>query len=58
MTPSLHSFIPDISIAPLKVNYYSTTQRHSQLQHWYYAKVNTLKRYSEWRTCPRSLCGG
>src|SRR6218665_2541503 len=34
----LHSFIPDISIAPLGS---TTTQRHSQLQHCYCVGVET-----------------
>jgi len=54
---SQHSFIPDISKAPLQVHYLTTTQRRFRLQHWYCVGVNTPKRYKqlELRTCPRSI---
>ena len=41
-----HSFIPDISIAPLQVHKL-TTQRCFRLQHWYCFGVNTPKCYTK-----------
>ena len=37
----MHSFFPDISMAPLQI------QRRSRLQHWYCVGVNTPKRYRQ-----------
>ena len=40
----IHSFIPDISVAPLQVHYYSEAPR---LLHRYCVRVNTPKRYRQ-----------
>ena len=52
----IHSFIPNISIAPLQVHYCSDSLPTT-------ITVSELSRRSatdncEWRTCPRSRCGG
>jgi len=52
MNTFIHSFIPDIPIAPFLVNYYSD-QRHSWLQHWYCVGVNMPKHY--WRLWVKDL---
>ena len=53
----IHSFIPDISIAPLQVHY--TTQRRPRLQHcWPTVSELTLRNATDnckWRTCRRYL---
>ena len=53
----IHSFIRAISIAPLKVHYYSEAL---PTQHGYCVGVlrQSATGSCKWRTCPRSLCGG
>ena len=46
------AFIPDISIAPLQVHFYSDIDTVSKLTH------RSATGNYEWRTCPRSLRGG
>ena len=48
----IHSFIQAISILPLQAHYYSEVL---PIQHGYCVGATGN---CEWRTCPRSLCGG
>jgi len=55
--PFLHSFIPDISIAPFQVHYYSEvlpTTARILYQSFTPKRTGNCKR----RTCPRSLHSG
>src|SRR6218665_1284665 len=52
----VHSFIPDISIAPLQVLYFSEVLNHSIVTVPESTRRNATGN-CEGRTCPRSLCG-
>jgi len=53
----LHSLIPDISISPLQVHYYSETLQTTALILSELTRRSATSTYA-WRTCPWSLRGG